>query len=135
MARSEAGLLEGAMHAGAAMAAGMCVGHAMAQALGGRYGLPHGAMNAVCLPGALRFNAPVAAEALARFGEAMGGGEPVRRVEELAQLGGFGGLRELDVPEDELGVVAAAAAERAGARLNPRPAPPEAIEQILRELW
>jgi maleylacetate reductase len=133
--QARSGLLEGAMHAGAAMAAGMCVGHAMAQALGGRYGLPHGAMNAVCLPGALRFNAPVAAKALERFGEAMGAGEPISRVEELAQLGGFGGLREFDVPEDELGLVATVAAERAGAQMNPRPAPPEAIEQILRELW
>src|SRR5262249_5019001 len=39
-------LLEGAMHAGAALRAGMGVGHAMAQTLGGRYGLAHGAMNA-----------------------------------------------------------------------------------------
>ena len=37
-------LLEGAMHAGAALAAaGLGLAHAMAQALGGRFGLPHGA--------------------------------------------------------------------------------------------
>jgi alcohol dehydrogenase class IV len=128
-------LLEGAMHAGAAMAAGMCVGHAMAQALGGRFGLPHGAMNAVCLPGALRFNAEVAASAIERFGEAMGHGDPIARVEELAALGGFGRLRDVDVPEDELPAVATLAAARHGALANPRPAPAEAIEQILRELW
>ena len=107
----------------------------MAQALGGRYGLPHGAMNAVCLPGALRFNAPVVADALERLGEAMGHGEPIARVETLAGLGGFGGLREFGVPEDELRSVAEAAAARSGARANPRPAPPEAIEEILRGLW
>ncbi len=132
---ARSGLLEGAMHAGAAMAAGTGVGHAMAQALGGRYGLPHGAMNAVCLPGALRFNAPVVADALERLGEAMGHGEPIARVETLAGLGGFGGLREFGVPEDELRSVAEAAAARSGARANPRPAPPEAIEEILRGLW
>src|ERR1700733_12147426 len=47
-------LLAGAMHAGAALRAGMGLGHAMAQALGGRYGLPPGTMNAVCLPAGLR---------------------------------------------------------------------------------
>jgi alcohol dehydrogenase class IV len=128
-------LLEGAMHAGAAMHAGMGVGHAMAQALGGRYGLPHGAMNAVCLPGALRFNGEVAAAAIERFGEAMGRGEAVARVEELAALGGFGRLRAFGVPEADLPAVAEAAAERSGARANPRPAPAAAILEILRSLW
>ena len=53
-------LLKGAARAGEALSlAGLCLGHAMAQALGGRYGLPHGAMNALCLPPALRFNEPV----------------------------------------------------------------------------
>ena len=61
-------LLEGAMHAGAALAgAGLGLGHAMAQALGGRYGIAHGAANAVCLPAALRFNEPVAAEEIGSF--------------------------------------------------------------------
>ncbi len=50
-------LLRGAAHAGHALAlAGLALAHAMAQALGGRYGLPHGAMNALCLPPALEFN-------------------------------------------------------------------------------
>jgi hypothetical protein len=41
-------LLEGAMHAGAALAgAGMGLGHAMAQAVGGRYGIAPGAANAI----------------------------------------------------------------------------------------
>ena len=58
-------LLEGAMKAGAALAsAGLGLAHAMAQALGGRYGLPHGAMNALTLPPALGFNEPVAADGL-----------------------------------------------------------------------
>jgi alcohol dehydrogenase class IV len=40
------------MHAGAALRAGVGLRHGMAQALGGRYGLPHGTMNAVSLPAA-----------------------------------------------------------------------------------
>src|SRR5262249_15496785 len=44
-------LLQGAAAGGEALAlAGVGLAHAMAQAIGGRYGLPHGAMNALCLP-------------------------------------------------------------------------------------
>ena len=129
-------LLEGAMHGGAALAAaGLGLGHAMAQALGGRYGLPHGAMNALTLPAALRFNEAVAAAEIARFGEAMGTDDSVGRVEELARLGGFERLRDLGVPEDELEEVAEAAAARAGAQANPRPATPEDVAQLLRSIW
>jgi maleylacetate reductase len=133
-ARTE--LLHGAMLAGAALAASaMGLGHAMAQALGGRYGLPHGALNAICLPPALRFNEPVAGEAIARFGRAMGATNSVARVEELARLGGFERLRDLGVPEDELGEVAAAAAVRPAAQANPRPASASEIELLLRSAW
>jgi maleylacetate reductase len=128
-------LLEGAMHAGAALAgAGLGLAHAMAQALGGRYGISHGALNAVCLPPALRFNEPVAAAEIARFGEAMGA-DAVARTEELARLAGFTRLRELGVPEPELPLVAEATAARAGARANPRPASPADIAELLRSVW
>jgi alcohol dehydrogenase class IV len=39
------------------------------------------------------------------------------------------------VPAPELGVVAEAAAERAGAKANPRPASPEEIADLLRSVW
>lgn len=129
-------LLEGAMHAGAALAgAGLGLGHAMAQALGGRFGLPHGALNAICLPPALRFNSEVAADEIARFGEAMGRDDPVARVEELARLCGFGLLRHLGVPAEELPEVAEAAAERGGAKANPRPASPADILELYESVW
>jgi alcohol dehydrogenase len=129
-------LLEGAMHAGAALAgAGLALGHAMAQTVGGRYGLPHGAMNALCLPAALRFNLPVAAGEIARFGSAMGTDDPVGRVEQLARLGGFERLRDFGIPREELPEVAEAAAQRPGARNNPREASAAEIERMLGELW
>jgi maleylacetate reductase len=129
-------LLEGAMHAGAALAgAGLGLAHAMAQALGGRYGLAHGAMNAICLPPALRFNQPAAAAEIERLGEAMGTHDAVRRAEELARLSGFTLLRHLGVPEDELGEVAAEAAERRGAKANPRPASAAEIAKLYRSVW
>jgi maleylacetate reductase len=129
-------LLEGAMHAGAALRAGMGLGHAMAQALGGRYGLPHGTMNAVSLPPALRYNRDAAADAIARLGEAMNhGDDPIGRVTELAALAGSPRLRDYDVPREDLPALAEAIAERRPAKNNPRPAPPEAVLTVLEEIW
>jgi maleylacetate reductase len=129
-------LLEGAMHAGMALAErGMFLAHAMAQALGGRYGVSHGAMNALCLAPALRFNEPAVPGALEELAEALGEADPPARVEELARLGGFTRLRDHGVPEDELAEVAAAAAERPPARSNPRPASPTEIGSLLRSIW
>src|SRR5205085_6399140 len=109
-------LLEGAMHAGAALGASMlALGHAMAQALGGRYGLAHGAMNALTLPQALEFNEQAAPDAVARFRQEIG-----VDVEELAALGGFGRLRDFGISEQDLPEIAAATVTRAGAKANPR---------------
>jgi maleylacetate reductase len=124
-------LLEGAMHAGAALGGSMlALGHAMAQALGGRYGLPHGAMNALTLPPALRFNEDVAPEAVCRFREAIGA-----QVEELARLGGFERLRDFGIPEEDLAEIAAATVQRAGAKANPRPASAADVEQLLHNIY
>ena len=132
-ARTE--LLRAACHGGAALGGSMlALGHAMAQAVGGRYGLPHGTLNGICLPAALRYNQRYAPEALRRFGEAVGG-DPVARVEELAALGGKTHLRELGVPEADLPELATAAAQRAGNQANPHPATPAEIEQLLRSVW
>ena len=133
-ARTE--LLRGACHAGAALAGAMlALGHALAQALGGRYGLPHGAMNALCLPPALRFNAAAAPKAVGRFAAALGVEDAAARVEELARLGGFERLRDFGVPEGELAVVAEAAVARPGAKANPRPVTAKEAEQLLRSIW
>ena len=124
------------MHAGAALAgAGLGLAHAMAQALGGRFGVPHGAANALCLPPALRFNEPVAGGAIARFGAALGASDAAGRSEELAGLAGFRRLRDLEVPERELEAVADAAVLRAGARANPRRASSGEVLELLRGIW
>lgn len=130
------GLLEGAMHAGKALGErGLFLAHAMAQALGGRYGLSHGAMNAICLAPALRFNEPVVPDAIAGLGAAVGSGDPAGQVEELARLGGFERLRDFGVPESELAELAAETAARPGARVNPRPVTPADVETLLRAIW
>ncbi len=129
-------LLEGAMHAGMALAErGLFLAHALAQALGGRFGVSHGAMNALCLAPALRFNEPVVPDAIASLARAIGVTDAPRRVEELARLGGFERLRDFGVPEEELDEVAAEAAQRPGARANPRPASPGEVETLLRSIW
>ena len=130
------GLLEGAMHAGMALGErGLFLAHAMAQALGGRYGVAHGAMNAICLAPALRFNESVVPEAVASFGRSLGTEDPAVRVEELAQLGGFARLRDFGVSESELAELAAETAARPGAQANPRPASVDDIEALLRSVW
>jgi alcohol dehydrogenase class IV len=128
-------LLRGAMHAGHALGlAGLGLAHAMAQALGGAYGLPHGAMNALCLPPGLEFNARFVPEAVERFGAAVGG-DAVERSRELARLGGFERLRDFGVPEQDLPALAAAAARRGGNQANPRPATPAEILELLRAIY
>ena len=129
-------LLRGACHAGAALGGSMlALGHALAQALGGRYGAPHGALNALTLSPALRFNEPVAGEAIARFGAALGSDDPAARVEELARLGGFERLRDLGIPEDAATEVAESAAGRPGAKANPRQVTPTDAEALIRSIW
>jgi maleylacetate reductase len=128
-ARTE--LLRGACHGGAALGgSGLALAHAMAQAIGGRYGLPHGTLNGICLPPALRWNEQWAPDAVQRFRAAAG-----RDVEELAALGGATRLRELDVPETDLPQLAESAAGRPGNQANPRPATPAEIEELLRSVF
>jgi maleylacetate reductase len=129
-------LLEGAMYAGRALSErGLFLAHAMAQALGGRYAVSHGAANALCLAPALSFTAEVVPQALASLADAMAAPDVLARIEELAALGGYGRLRDLGVPEDELPDLAAETAERPGARANPRPVGASEVERLFRSIW
>ena len=128
-------LLRGACNGGEALAGSMlALAHAMAQAIGGKYGLPHGTLNGICLPPALRYNARYASAAVRAFGDAVGG-DPAARVEELAALGGITRLRELGVPEADIPELAASTAQRGGNQANPHPATPKEIEDLLGSVW
>jgi len=128
-------LLRGAMHAGHALGlAGLGLAHAMAQALGGAYGLPHGAMNALCLAPALDYNRAVVPAQIALFGDAIGG-DAVERSRELAALGGFERLADFGIPEGDLPQVAEAAAARGGNLANPRRATPAEVTALLRSIY
>jgi maleylacetate reductase len=129
-------LLRGAFHAGRALGErGLFLGHALAQALGGHYGLPHGAMNALCLPPALRFNGPAVPRAISALADALEVADAPARVEELARLGGFERLRDFGVPEEDLPSLAEEAAARPGSRANPRPVTAADAEGLLRSIW
>lgn len=131
-ARTE--LLRGACHGGAALAgSNLALAHAIAQAIGGAYGLPHGTLNGIVLAPVLRFNAAIVPDAVRRFGEAIGApDDPATRVEELTALAGPTRLSELGVSERDLPALAASASERGGNHANPKPASPEEIERLLR---
>lgn len=128
-------LLEGSMHAGSALRAGMGLGHAIAQALGGKLGLPHGAMSAISLPLALDFNRQTVPEAIARLAEAMESPDPITRCQELAALACRTRLRDYDVKREVLPQIAEAAATRPAAKANPRPASAEQILELLERAW
>jgi maleylacetate reductase len=122
-------LLIGAAHAGHALALnGLALAHAMAQAIGGRYGIAHGALNAVCLPAALRYNRDFVPEELLE-------GRAAERADELKRLAGYSSLRALGVPEAELPLVADDVVAAAGARANPRPVSRDDALNLLREIY
>jgi alcohol dehydrogenase class IV len=60
---------------------------------------------------------------------------PVERVEELARIAGYGRLRDLGVPASDLDELGAAAAERRGAKENPRPAGATEVTELYRSVW
>jgi maleylacetate reductase len=128
-------LLQGAAHAGHALAlTGLALAHAMAQALGGTYGLSHGAMNALCLPPALDYNRAFVPEQIERFATAVGG-DAVETPRALARLGGIERLRDYGVPREQLPDVARAAAMRPGNQANPHPAAPAEIASMFEAIW
>jgi alcohol dehydrogenase class IV len=122
-------LLLGAAHAGEALGrSGLALGHAIAQAIGGAYGLPHGALNAISLPPALRFNAEFVPPELL-------GGRAADRAEELAHVAGFTTLGALGVPEEDLPALADTIVQRPGARANPRAASSADVLELLRSIY
>jgi len=122
-------LLQGAARGGEALGrSGLALGHAMAQVIGGTYGLQHGALNAICLPPALRFNAEFVPPALLD-------GSAAERAEELKLVAGFTTLGALGVPKDDLPALAQSIAQRPGTLANPRPASSADALDLLRSVY
>jgi maleylacetate reductase len=122
-------LLHGAAKAGEALGRSfLALAHALAQVVGGAYGLPHGALNAICLPPALRFNAEFVPPELLD-------GRAAERADDLRELAGFSTLSALGVPENDLPSLAETVAQRPGARANPRPVSADDALALLREVY
>ena len=113
---------------------GIGLHHKICHVLGGRFGLPHGASNAIILPQVIAFNAPAMPEAIRRMAEAMDAADPARACFDLARrLGAPTSLREMGVDPEALGEVAAAIT--ATPLDNPRPLEKNNVEALLRRAW
>lgn len=121
--------------------------HALAHAIGGKYHIHHGTLNALILPHAMQFNSVVASERYVRIAWAMGvhaGGrsdkeviaDGVNAVRTLAADCGLPvRLRDLDVPEDALPELAALSVVEPAIFNNPRSASEEELLELLRAMW
>lgn len=123
-------------------AAGLGVCHSMAHALGGRFHVPHGRLNALLLPGVIQFNAEEqrTAEKYARLAKLCGlAANPRALASAVTRL--RSGLKiplKLPVPAQEfraaLPGLAAAALQDVCLPGNPRPVTAGEIEAMLREI-
>jgi alcohol dehydrogenase class IV len=126
-------MFEGAVLGGRCLHNGsMGVHHGLAQLVGGRTGIPHGLANAMILPHAIRYNADVAPDAIARLAGAFGGDDPAAAVADLvAGLGLPGGLEACGVTEEDLDAVARLSQGNASVQGNPKPVSEEDARQLL----
>ena len=126
-------------------AAGLGLSHSLAHALGGRFHIPHGRLNAMLLPHVIRFNAArrETAERYAALAKACGLTPTARglafAIERLrGRLEQPGRLSECGVEAKQVKAcgdeIAAAALADLCAPSNPRPVTPQDIKAILREL-
>jgi maleylacetate reductase len=138
-------LFEGSMEAGLVLAkVGMGVHHGLCHVLGGRYRAPHGVLNGIVLPHAMRFNLPVAEVVYRDLArplrvESRGadtGGKVCDAVSRFVQaLGLPARLRDLGIPEVDLSSIAEAALSSKSVQANPLPVTLHGALEILEAAW
>lgn len=117
-------MLEGAVLGGRCLQnAGMGVHHGLSQLVGGRTGLPHGLVNAIVLPHAMRFNDVAVGDAARRIGDALGDrDDPAGALDRLrARLGLPATLAECGVTTDDIEAVALQSSGNRNVTANARP--------------
>jgi len=141
-------MFEGSMEAGLVLAnAGMGVHHGLCHVLGGRTNAPHGVLNGIILPYAMRFNLPIAGRAYRELAPLLGVrvsdkgdtalGENVCEATAgfIRSLGLPGRLRDLGIPRADLPSMAEEALESKSVRANPRPVTARDALDILEAAW
>jgi alcohol dehydrogenase len=135
------GMAQGSLTAGLAVGLTDVSGaHALAEAMGGLYGHPHGHCCAVSLPPIMKYNLPVSAEKYARLAFALGAGQPgagegelaqaaIDTISELNRVLGIPTMRELIRAED-LDILAEKAVRNTSTPSNPRAADAAAYRQM-----
>jgi len=125
----------------------VCVVHALAHTLGGRFGVPHGLANAILLPFGMEYNLGHSAARYALVAEAMGlrhsglsdeeaARAAVEGVRELsARVGLPARLRETGVPREALAEIAEASLSDGSIVYNPRPADAASLTELLEAAW
>jgi alcohol dehydrogenase len=131
--QARCGMAQGSLTAGLAVGLTDVSGaHALAEAMGGLYGHPHGYCCAVAMPAIMEYNLLVSADKYARLAVALGADHPGFTQTQLAQAAigairdlnadlGVPPMRELIKPED-LDVLAAKAEANTSTPSNPRAA-------------
>src|SRR5712691_11494603 len=124
-------LFEASMLAGLVLTrAGMGVHHGLCHVLGGRYNAPHGVLNAIILPHAMRFNLPIAGRAYRDLARPLhvetDSGDVGERVcaavsEFVRGLGIPQRLRDIGIPKMDLPSVAEESLSSKSVQANPRP--------------
>src|SRR6267143_5701420 len=141
-------MFEGSMEAGLVLGkAGMGVHHGLCHVLGGRHNAPHGVLNGIILPHAMRFNLPIAGKAYRELAPLLGvrvsGTGDVALGENVCQataefIRGLGlpqRLRDLGIPKTDLRSIAEDAMESKSVRANPRPVTVADALEILEAAW
>ena len=115
-------------------AASIALHHKLCHTLGGAFDMPHAETHTAVLPHAVAYNAPAAAEAMARASRALNGAEPALALYELAKgLGAEMSLAKLGMPDD--GIAKAAALAVRNPYPNPRPITEEGIVALLERAY
>ena len=132
-ARSDA--LYGAWLAGMCLGSvGMALHHKLCHVIGGSFDLPHAETHTVILPHALAYNAPAAAEAVARVGRALGRDDaPLALFDLSGRLGAPRSLRSLGMAEGDID--RATDLVMKDSYWNPRPLEREAIHGLIVRAW
>ncbi len=120
---------------------GIC--HACANPLSAHYGITHGTAIGMLMPHVIRFNAPVVEHLYADLASvnALSNGQPASEIlaKRMTELAIFGGLptrlRECDVSESILHLLAEEARQQWTANFNPRPVQEEDLLNVYRAAW